>query len=139
MFGEGGFTREESQTLSELHIPISLNEAKRVHALRSSKALEIDDMDEKYVRIVNMAARVLKVSIVTLHMIEVDTMWIKARVNFSMPIFPRDYALCNFVIIDDGPSVLVVNDTHRVDTYRSYPFVAEPPYVRFYAGAPQGA
>lgn len=69
-------------------------------------------------------------------MIEVDTIWMKARMNVPVPTFPRDYSLCNYVIIDDGPPVLVVSDTQLVDAYNSCPVVVGPPFVRFYAGAP---
>lgn len=57
----GQFSEGELRYLSGLHVPVSSNEYERVQALRESKALNIDDMDEKFVRLVNLAAKAFKV------------------------------------------------------------------------------
>lgn len=57
----GRFSEEELRNIASLHVPISSNEYERVQALRESKALTIDDMDERFARLVNLAVKVFKV------------------------------------------------------------------------------
>ncbi|KAH7093295.1 sensor histidine kinase-like protein/response regulator [Paraphoma chrysanthemicola] len=62
-------------------------------------------------------------------------------------IFPKEMSLCHYTVnlrwdatsllndFSTHPS-LVVNDLTKDDRFKDYPFVAGPPYSRFYAGVP---
>lgn len=55
------FTVEDAAKLANIKGPISSNEYERVQALRNSKALDLDDLDERFMCLVNLAGKVYKV------------------------------------------------------------------------------
>lgn len=57
----GKFSEEELQELAKIKAPISANEFERIKALRESKALDLDDLDTRFMRLVDLAAKVFKV------------------------------------------------------------------------------
>jgi len=67
---------------------------------------------------------------------------------FGTSIFPKEMSLCHYTVnlpwkdssvplhsFEDHPS-LIVNDLAADARFKDYPFVAGPPYSRFYAGVP---
>lgn len=55
------FTAEKLQKLANIKGPISSNEFERVQALRNSKALDLEDFDERFMRLIELAEKVCKV------------------------------------------------------------------------------
>lgn len=60
--------------------------------------------------------------------------WFKARAGFDLEQTVRDGSFCGYCI--QFPGVLWVDDATADPRFHDSPFVAGPPFVRFYAGAP---
>ena len=67
-------------------------------------------------------------------LIEAERQVIVSRQGLEITETPRNVSFCTHTILTD--EVLVVTDAGQDDRFRSNPFVAGEPHVRFYAGAP---
>ncbi len=113
--------------------PIPADEAARLADLR---ALEILDTppEERFDRIVRLAARVFDVPIAYTALVDADRQWFKAKCGLHVDSTGRDISFCGHTIVHDGP--LLVHDTHDDERFRDNPLVVNPPRIRFYAGHP---
>jgi GAF domain-containing protein len=75
-----------------------------------------------------------KVPVCLVTLIEAERQVIVSRQGLEITETPRSVSFCTHTILTD--EVLVVTDAGQDDRFRSNPFVAGEPHVRFYAGAP---
>jgi sigma-B regulation protein RsbU (phosphoserine phosphatase) len=113
--------------------PLPVDEAERLVEL---KALEVLDTppEDRFNRIVELAARVFGVPIAYVSLIDARRQWLKARCGIEVVQTSRDVSFCTHTILRHGP--LVVTDTLLDPRFRDSPLVTGEPYIRFYAGHP---
>jgi signal transduction histidine kinase/DNA-binding response OmpR family regulator len=85
-------------------------------------------------RIAAQAARLFDTPIGLVSLINRDDQCFKGALGLSAPGCPRDFAFCAFTILSDQP--MIVPDARLDPRFSENPLVADPPHVRFYAGAP---
>jgi sigma-B regulation protein RsbU (phosphoserine phosphatase) len=113
--------------------PVPVDEAERLAEL---KALEVLDTpaEDRFNRIVELAARVFGVPIAYVSLIDADRQWFKARCGIDAVQTSRDVSFCAHTILQEGP--LVVSDTLLDPRFDDSPLVVGEPHLRFYAGHP---
>ncbi|TKV29076.1 GAF domain-containing protein [Arthrobacter sp. NamB2] len=90
--------------------------------------------EHRFDRITRRAAERYDCEVATLAFIGDDRQFIKSVVGEAHQGLERAKAFCNATIRSAGP--LVLTDASQDDRFRSNPFVAGEPYIRFYAGYP---
>jgi excisionase family DNA binding protein len=60
--------------------------------------------------------------------------WFKSRIGVDLAETPRDWAFCNYAIVQEAP--LMVEDASRDERFAANPLVTGALRVRFYAGVP---
>ena len=113
--------------------PIPVNETERLADLRALKILDTRP-EERFDRIVRLAAGVFDVPIAYIALVDADRQWLKAKCGLQFDWTGRDVSFCAHTIVHDGP--LIIPDTHNDERFRDNPLVVNPPKVRFYAGHP---
>lgn len=114
--------------------PRPLNEDARLHALHALNILDTPP-DERFDRIVRLAAKYFRVPMVRITFVDHDRTWYKARVGGSSSSEgPRDIGICSHTIMTDD--VLVTHDLTKDCRFRNSPQVVGGAGLRFYAGAP---
>jgi len=108
-------------------------EALRLQALRDYAADPAPDpqLDE----LVALAARLCQTPSAALSLVGADRQWFKARHGLPPAELPRDVSLCAHAIAQPE-EVFVVRDARADPRFAAHPLVADPPGIRFYAGAP---
>ena len=109
------------------------NEEARLAALRSYQILDTP-AEERYDRIVRMAARLFGSPIALISLVDGDRQWFKASVGLEARQTPRAISFCAHAIEQDG--VFVVPDAAADPRFAENPLVTGAPHVAFYAGAP---
>jgi sigma-B regulation protein RsbU (phosphoserine phosphatase) len=113
--------------------PIPANEAQRLADLHALQILDTPP-EERFDRIVRLAARIFDVPTAYIALIDSDRQWFKAKCGLKADSTGRDISFCGHAIVNDGP--LVIPDSHRDERFHDNPLVVNPPHVRFYAGHP---
>jgi len=90
--------------------------------------------DADFDSLTKLAANILKAPVAQINFIDRDQQWSKSNVGVEMEYLPRSISFCSHTIQQE--SLLVVPDTLHDDRFKEFPFVAEEPNVRFYAGVP---
>jgi len=113
--------------------PIPIDEAERLAEL---KALEILDTppEARFDRIVELAARIFRVPIAYVALIDSNRQWFKAGCGVEALGTLRSTSFCSHTILQNGP--LVVPDALLDPRFQDSPLVVNDPYIRFYAGHP---
>ncbi|MCY1018423.1 GAF domain-containing sensor histidine kinase [Pyxidicoccus sp. MSG2] len=116
-------------------IPPSLppDEAHRLQALRGLCVLDTPS-EERFDRIVRTAAKLFRVPMALVSLVDEGRQWFKARVGLDGSETPREHSFCGHAIL--GSSTFVVPDAVRDVRFHDNPFVIGEPFVRFYAGHP---
>jgi hypothetical protein len=110
------------------------NEAERLAALHSLAVLDTPS-SPAIDRICKIAQQLFDVPMVHVTLADAHRHFLKAKPEGMMVSeVPREYAFCNYTILHD--EVFVVQDASVDRTFAKNPYVAGPPYLRFYAGAP---
>ncbi|TGD97459.1 MBL fold metallo-hydrolase [Methylobacterium nonmethylotrophicum] len=118
---------------------IPAREPERLASLRALHLLDTPP-EERFDRIVALAARALAVPFAALSLVDGDRQWMKAARGFPEPETPRDATLCAHAVAlaeregDETP--LVVPDTLADPRFADSPAVTGSPGLRFYAGQP---
>lgn len=95
----------------------------------------LDTPPEKaFDRITELAARVFKVPISTVTLIDENRQWFKSCVGLDTSETGRDVAFCAYAILSD--EVMVVPDARLDARFAENPLVTGEPHICFYAGAP---
>lgn len=90
--------------------------------------------DGAFDRITKLAARIFKVPIATITVVDHDRIWFKSKFGIDAEEIGRDPGLCASAVIDYEP--WVVNDAARDPRTLENPLVRGELGLRFYAGAP---
>jgi len=110
------------------------NEARRLAALADYSIVGTPP-EQAFQDLVVIAAAACDTPMAAVTLVDRERQWIKAAVGIEVGECRREDSFCTHAILrpDD---LLVVPDTHADPRFRDNPFVAGPPGVRFYAGAP---
>jgi PAS domain-containing protein len=84
--------------------------------------------------IVNLAAQICNTPIAIITLLDKDTQWFIAAAGTEITQTPRETALCDDTIEQNG--VIIVPDLYAHDRYKDNPLFTGDMKVRFYAGAP---
>lgn len=109
------------------------NEELRMQAVGRYEVLD-SPPDGAFDRITSLAARIFKVPIATITVVDHDRIWFKSKHGIDADEIGRDPGLCASAIIDDEP--WVVNDALTDPRTLENPLVRGELGLRFYAGAP---
>lgn len=108
------------------------HEEKRLEALRRY-ALMDTPREAAFERMVKMAARIYRVPIAMVTLMDRERHWFKASVGVDLTENARALSFCDYTLLEDG--VLTVPDVLQDPRFRDYPVVSGLG-IRFYAGAP---
>ena len=118
---------------SSSSIMISGDEDARIAAVRRYEILD-SPPDGAFDRVTELAARLFKVPISIVSIVDEDRIWFKSRHGIDVEQVGRDPGLCASAILQDGS--LVVADALVDPSVLANPLVAGEFGLRFYAGAP---
>ena len=109
------------------------NEIERLAALRSLGLLDTPP-EQRFNRITRTAARIFKVPIALVSLVDAERQWFKSRYGLHTSETPRSVSFCGHAILQE--SALVVEDALSDARFADNPLVTGVPRVRFYAGQP---
>ena len=113
--------------------PIGPDEGRRLASLAASGL--VDSLpDERFNRIVRLAATITASPIALVSLLTARRQWFKARVGLEPQETPREWAFCSHAILQDAP--FMVEDAAADERFRDNPLVLADPRIRFYAGVP---
>ena len=115
-----------------LNLSVSPEEA-RLAALRRYHILDTP-ADPAFDRLTELAARQFAVPYAAITFVEADRVWAKSCFGLSFETIPRLGSFCECTLATGG--VFVAEDVGQERRFADNPFVAGPPFLRFYAGAP---
>jgi PAS domain S-box-containing protein len=107
------------------------DEGERLKALRRYAILDTPQ-EEAFDRITHLAARLLKLPMVLVTLIDEDRQWFKSCYGLKTDEIPRGDSFCTHTILSDA--ALIVPDATLDPRFVDNPFVTGEPYLRFYAG-----
>lgn len=113
--------------------PAGLYEPQRLAAVAASGLID-SQTEERFDRIVRLAAAVTDSPIALISLLTARRQWFKARVGLDAQETPRAWAFCSHAILQNG--LFVVEDAATDPRFRDNPLVVGDPRIRFYAGMP---
>ncbi|WP_246793218.1 helix-turn-helix domain-containing protein [Burkholderia perseverans] len=113
--------------------PVPVNEAERLAAVERS-GLAGSPPDEAFDRLTRIASQAAATPFALVTLLTRDEQVFKSRVGLPFASTPRDWAFCNYTILQRG--VFAVSDLSKDARFAANPGVAAPSRLRFYAGAP---
>jgi PAS domain S-box-containing protein len=116
-----------------LDSPVPQDEQQRLQTLRSLGLLDTEP-EERFDRIIRMAARLFNMPIAIFSLIDRDRLWFKSRLGFAAREYPRAESICAHTILQDD--VLVVPNPAEDVRFSAIPALHGPDPIRFYAGVP---
>lgn len=119
------------QTVDPTLIPP--NEPERLAAIRRYDILDTPP-DGAFDRITALAARLLRVPIAIVSVVDTDRIWFKSHHGTETEQIGRDPGLCASAILQDGP--WIINDALHDPRALANPLVAGEFGLQFYAGVP---
>lgn len=108
-------------------------ERARIERLQSYRILDTE-RETQFDRIVYTAAQMFRTPIALLSFVDATRQWFKSGVGLRLTEMPRGVAFCAHTIKSDD--VMIIEDATQDARFVGNPLVTEPPFVRFYAGAP---
>jgi len=124
---------QRSSKFMSVSPPIPANEVDRLNALHRYRILDTPP-EVAFDRITALAARLFKMPIALISLVDESRAWFKSCVGFGASEVPRNATLCSFAVLSDVP--LIIPDARLDDRFACNSFVQSEPGVRFYAGAP---
>ncbi|MGN6106395.1 MAG: GAF domain-containing protein, partial [Kofleriaceae bacterium] len=116
-----------------MQAPVPSHEHARLRTLRRYAVLDTE-AEPSFDRITSLAARVLRVPICLVSLVDADRQWFKSCVGLGVRETGRDVSFCAHAILSDD--VLVVPDATEDARFLANPLVLGAPFIRAYAGAP---
>ncbi len=113
--------------------PEHRDESGRLKALYALGLLDTDP-EERFDRIVRLAASVLDMPIATVSLVDEDRQWFKSKLGLTDAETSRDVAFCAHAIVDETSDTMVVPDASADGRFADNPLVTGDPNIRFYAG-----
>ncbi len=110
-----------------------MDELERLADVRATRLLDTP-AEERFDRLVRLAAQVLRCPIAYIAVIDADRQWFKARCGLSVDATRRDIAFCGHTLLQHEP--LIVPDAASDERFADNPLVIGAPHIRFYAGYP---
>ena len=120
----------------KVHLAADLppNEEERLIALRNLEILDTAP-EASFDRIVAAAARIFRMPVALISLMDRDRQWFKASVGSPICETSRDVSFCAHAMLKPH-EVMVVPDATQDPRFAENPAVTGPPGVRFYAGMP---
>ena len=113
---------------------LATNEAERIAALRRYNILDTP-ADDAFDTVTRLAARLLRVPIALVTIVDIDRVWFKSRQGLELEQVDRNVAFCSTTNPEgDGP--WSIPDALEDPRTRENPLVVQDPHVRSYAAAP---
>jgi diguanylate cyclase (GGDEF)-like protein/PAS domain S-box-containing protein len=109
------------------------DERMRLEALDRYKILDTGN-EPQFDDIAMLAANICGTPIAVVTMVDDHRLWFKAHIGLDIEETPRDMAFCAVTVAQH--QVVVVRDALQDPQFRDNVLVRNPPYIRFYAGAP---
>jgi len=116
-----------------MNAPLPPNEGERLRALRRYAILNTPP-EAGFDRITRLAARLLKVPVALVSLVDENRQWFKSCYGFDGRETSRELSFCAHAILADG--LTVVPDVTLDPRFADNLLVTGAPGVRFYAGAP---
>ena len=113
--------------------PFPDNEGERLLALERSGLIDTPPEDS-FDRLTWLAARSLDAPVALLTLLTPNRQWFKSRYGLDMSDTPRDWAFCNYTILQKG--VMVAENLATDPRFSENPAVLGELGFRFYAGCP---
>jgi signal transduction histidine kinase len=115
------------------HTISKLNEADRLTSLKNYDILDTPP-DGSFDRVTRLAAKLFKVPISIVTLVDSDRIWFKSRYGINVPQIDRDPGLCASAILSD--EIYLVEDAQVDPRTLANPLVAGVFGLKFYAAAP---
>lgn len=109
------------------------NEPFRLAALHALPLLDTPP-EADFEAVVQLGRALFAVETCLVTLVDGDRQWFKARAGLAATETPRDISFCGHAILQD--EVFVVPDARQDIRFLDNPLVTQPPFIRFYAGAP---
>ncbi|MCL4315491.1 MAG: GAF domain-containing protein, partial [Gammaproteobacteria bacterium] len=116
-----------------LEAPLPTDEAARLATLVNLRILDTPP-EARFDRITRFAARLFDVPVSLISLIDAERQWFKSCHGLDISETPRAFSFCAHAILSHD--VMVVPDTLLDRRFADNPYVAGPPFIRFYAGCP---
>lgn len=113
--------------------PVLRDEAARLRAVGRTGLLDTA-AEPAFDRITWLAAVIAGTPVSLLSLLTTRRQWFKSRQGTEATESPRQWAICNHVILGNG--LVMVEDTREDVRFRGNPLVHGKPHIRFYAGCP---
>ncbi|GHA33272.1 sensor histidine kinase [Salinimicrobium marinum] len=111
----------------------SIKEEERINVLHKYEILDTPP-DGSFDRITKLAAKLLKVPISIVSLVDTDRIWFKSRFGVDVQEITRDPGLCSSAILTD--ELYIVEDARNDPRTLTNPLVAGDFGLQFYAGVP---
>ena len=109
------------------------NESERLRAVRQLGLLDTP-REERFDRFTRLVTQIFHAPIALIALVDAERVWFKSAYGVEVQELRRDQSFCTITVQMDG--VVVIASPEQDARFSNFPFVAGPPYVRFYAGAP---
>ncbi|MFD0986904.1 sensor domain-containing phosphodiesterase [Methyloligella solikamskensis] len=119
--------------MTTMPYPMPESEEARLQALAEYHLMDTPP-EEEFDRLVALAARIFRVPIVLISLLEQDRQFFKARLGLDVCETDRTVSFCAHAIMQDD--ILFVADAKKDERFAANPLVTGQPYIRFYAGKP---
>jgi len=123
----------ELQRRVKMEPRVQKHEEARIAALHELGILDTPP-EERFDRLTRLARRLFDVPIALVSLVDSDRQWFKSRAGLEATETPREVSFCSHAI--GGSDVMVVTNAAHDERFSHNPLVADPPSIRFYAGAP---
>ncbi|MFO1413330.1 MAG: GAF domain-containing protein [Burkholderiales bacterium] len=113
--------------------PVPDNEQERLAALRKLVILDTPPT-ETLDQLTRTCARMLRMPITLVSLVDADRQWFKSRVGLDTPQTPRAISFCGHVVASNAP--LIVQDALSDPRFDDNPLVTGELHLRAYLGVP---
>lgn len=113
--------------------PLPSNERERLQELYSYSVLGTP-AELAYDNVLATIKRIFEVPMAVISFVDDRHQWFKAKLGTEVCETAREDSFCTYAILDTKP--LVIENALLDDRFKDNVLVANPPHVRFYAGAP---
>ena len=113
--------------------PVAANEKQRLNELFDYQILN-SPVEDEFEDLVKIVAKAFRVPVAAIIFIDAKRQWVKSHTGDDNCNINRDISICNYTILQE--KILEVEDLSQDDRFKHFPYVANAPAFRFYAGVP---
>lgn len=110
------------------------NEKERLEMLYSYQLLE-DEQKKEFDEIVDLAAWICKTPISLITLVDSSIQWHKAKYGDIVDSVDREVSFCAHAI-NQPEEIMIIEDAHQDERFKTNPLVTGQPHISFYAGVP---